>query len=141
MDEVRAIGRIRAGGPWLGFAQRADGYRLVTSDDRATRERPASHDLLLALAIGYFEEAFHDPPQELEASQEDISALVRHVAAGEHDPERRQLLAEAIDAIDDGLAGDEVANRLNTARGGRDTHEQADPVDLLVTLVEELLRD
>ena len=46
------------------------------------------------------------------------------------------------DAIDDGLAGDAVANRLNAAREpAPHTDEQADPVDLLVTLVEEMLRD
>ena len=140
MDEVRAIGRIRPGGPWVGFVRRADAYRLVASDGRSTREQPAHADLLLALAIAYFEEAFDDPPPELEASQEDLSALVRWVSAGEMESERSRLLSEAIDAIDDGLAGDAVANRLNAARGG-ETDEQADPVDLLVTLVEELLRD
>ena len=32
----------------------------------------ADTDKLLALAIAYFEEAFDDPPQELEASHEDL---------------------------------------------------------------------
>jgi len=140
MDEVRAIGRIRAGGPWVGFAARADGYRLVAGDDRRTRERPASPDLLLALAIAYFEEAFDDPPQESEASHADLSELVRAVSDGETDAARRGLLHEAVDAIDDGLAGDAVANRLAAARGV-ETDEQADAVDLLVSLTEEMLRD
>jgi hypothetical protein len=140
MDDVRAIGRIRPGGPWIGFVQRGGGYRLIAGDDRAVRERPAEPDLQLALAIGYFEEAFDEPPPELEASHADLSMLVRDVAAGETDPERSRLLNEAIDAIDDGLAGDAVANCLNAVRG-RQMDEQADPVDLLVTLVEELLRD
>jgi hypothetical protein len=142
MDDVRAIGRIRAGGPWAGFVQRADGYHLVVGDGPSTRERAADRDLLLALAVSYFEEAFDDPPPELEASHADLSALVREVAASERDPRRSRLLGEAIDAIDDGLAGDAVANRLNAAREpAPHTDEQADPVDLLVTLVEEMLRD
>jgi hypothetical protein len=62
------------------------------------------------------------------------------VAALEDDPARRRRLNEAVDAIDDGLAGDAVANRLNAARPGM-PDEQADPVDLLVELAEELLRD
>lgn len=137
MESISAIGRIRPDGPWVGFAPAPDGYQLVAGDGAATRSRHADPDVLLALAIAYAEEAFDDPPQELEASHEDLSALVRHLAAEETDPHRRLLLAEAIDAIDDGLAGDAVANRLSAAR----TDEQVDPVDLLVTLVEELLRD
>ena len=135
MESTCAIGRIRPDGPWVGFAPAPDGYQLVAGDGVVRRSRHADPDVLLALAIAYAEEAFDDPPQELEASHEDLSALVRHLAAEETDPHRRVLLAEAIDAIDDGLAGDAVANRLSAAR----TDEQVDPVDLLVTLVEELL--
>jgi len=136
VDSICAIGRIRPDGPWVGFQPAPDGHQLVAGDATRTRASHADADVLLALAIAYFEEAFDDPPPELEASHEDLSALVRHVAAGEGDPARRQLLAEAIDAIDDGLAGDAVANRLSALR----TDEQADPVDLLVTLAEELLQ-
>lgn len=135
-----AIGRVSPAGPWLGFQAAADGYRLVVGSDADVRSREADADLLLALAIAYFEEAFEDPPPELEATHADLSALVRHVASAEPEPARQRLLAEAVDAIDDGLAGDAVANRLNAARG-RITDEQADPVDLLVELAEELLRD
>ena len=137
MESICAIGRIRPDGPWVGYQPAPDGYQLVAGHQGVTRMRRATADALLVLAIAYFEEAFDDPPQELEASHEDLSALVRHLAADELDPQRRRLLDEAIDAIDDGLAGDAVANRLTAAR----TDEQADPVDLLVTLVEELLRD
>ena len=104
------------------------------------RSREADADLLLALAIAYFEEAFEDAPPEIEATHADLGELVRHVAAREGDGARKRLLGEAVDAIDDGLAGDAVANRLNAARSGT-ADEQADPVDLLVTLAEELLRD
>ena len=140
MDEARAIGRIRPDGPWIGFQAMPGAYRLVAGAPAGTRARNADADQLLALAIAYFEEAFADAPAELEATHEDLSELVRHVASLEKDPARKRLLAEAVDAIDDGLAGDAVANRLAAARPGK-SDEQADPVDLLVMLAEELLRD
>ena len=144
MDGICAIGRVRDGGPWIGFQPAPHGYDVVAGLGPVVRDRLADESMLLALAIAYFEEAFDDPPQELEASHEDLSALVRHLAAAEADPERRRLLDEAVDAIDDGLPGDAVANRLSAARTsapGAETDEQVDPIDLLVTLAEELLRD
>lgn len=150
MDGTCAIGRVREDGPWIGFQSGPAGYRVVAGRGSVVRGRAADTDLLLALAIAWFEEAFDDPPAELEASQEDLSALVRQLAASEPDTERRRALLEAVDAIDDGLAGDAVANRLSAARRGSATagvanaheaDEQADPVDLLVALAEELLRD
>ena len=140
MDGPCAIGRIRPGGPWIGFQSSPSGYRLLVGSESSVRSREADADLLLALAIAYFEEAFEDPPSELEATHADMSELVRHAAALEADDDRRRLLTEAVDAIDDGLAGDAVANRLTAARTPT-SDEQADPVDLLVTLAEELLRD
>jgi uncharacterized protein YjaZ len=140
MEGICAIGRIRAGGPWIGFQPSAQGYRVLAGSSSLVRGREASADEMLAMAIAYFEEAFDDAPQELEASHEDLSALVRHLCAGRLDPKDRRLLDEAVDAIDDGLPGDAVANRLTAARGHA-ADEQADPVDLLVTLAEELLRD
>ena len=140
MQGACAIGRIRPGGPWIGFLPGEAGYRLVVGDSRGQRTQEADVDLLLALAIGYFEEAFPEPPPELEATHADLSELVRHVARGERDAARRRLLDEAVDAIDDGLAGDAVANRLSAARAGT-ADEQADPVDLLVTFADEMLRD
>jgi hypothetical protein len=139
MQGACAIGRVRAAGPWVGFQPSQGGYRFVAGTPDGVRGREADADVLLALAIGYFEEAFPDPPAEFEATQADLSGLVRHVAEQESDPARQRLLNEAVDAIDDGLAGDAVANRLNAARPGK-PDEQADPVDLLVELAEELLR-
>lgn len=140
MPDPRAIGRIRPDGPWIGFQATADGYRFTVGLPSGARTRGADADLLLALAIAYFEEAFEGAPPEMEATHEDLSELVRHVAAGEADPTRKRLLAEAVDAIDDGLAGDAVVSRLSAVRPGN-ADEQADPVDLLVSLAEELLRD
>jgi hypothetical protein len=140
VEGARAIGRIRESGPWIGFQWVETGYRFVVGTESSVRSREADVELLLALAIGYFEEAFPDAPPELEATQADLSGLVRHVAALEPDSARQVLLKEAVDAIDDGLAGDAVANRLNHARS-EIADEQADPVDLLVELAEALLRD
>lgn len=140
MEAPRAIGRWRAGGPWIGFLAGPGSYRLcVGADDRLLSEE-ADADALLSLAIAYFEEALEAAPPDLEATHGDLSELVRFVAARETDPVRRAGLGEAIDAIDDGLAGDAVARRLAACRRGM-KNEQADPVDLLVTLAEELLRD
>ena len=133
-----AIGRTSPTGPWIGFAADADGYRVVAGDGGRERSRAADAAVLLALAIAYFEEAFEDPPADREATHADLSALVRHVAEREGRPELRVALAEAVDAIDDGLPGDAVAGRLGVAWAAI-ADEQADPVDLLVTLSEEML--
>ena len=133
-----AIGRTGPTGPWIGFEADASGYRLVIGDDHGERRRPADAGVLLALAIAYFEEAFEDAPTDREATHEDLSALVRHVAEHEQRADLRVALAEAVDAIDDGLPGDAVANRLGVA-WARIADEQADPVDLLVKLSEEML--
>jgi hypothetical protein len=96
----------------------------------------ADGDLLLALAIVYFENALDDPPPSIEATHADVSELVRSVADAASDEPTRRLLSEAVDAIDDGLGADEVIGRLVAARGL--TAEQADPLDLLRDRVEAL---
>ena len=60
--------------------------------------------------------------------------------AAETDTGRKQLVREALDAIDDGLAGDAVVARLSEARRGlgRETVEQADAIDLLAQRVKDL---
>lgn len=137
--EACAIGRTRPDGPWIGFAPEGTSYWLVAGDGVRERSRPADTPVLLALAIAYFEEAFEDAPPDREAATHaDLSALVRHVAEHDQRPELRAALAEAVDAIDDGLPGDAVAGRLG-AVWDRTADEQADPVDLLVRLSEEML--
>jgi hypothetical protein len=136
MDGACAIGRIGPDGPWVGFV-RADGaYRLAVGLPDGVRSEPADAGVLLAMAIAYFEDALEDPPPDIEATQADLSALVRHLALHEPSAERR-LLDEAVDAIDDGLAVDAVINRLAAARQ-RTAEEQADPVDLLLDRVAAL---
>lgn len=115
-----AVGRIEPDGPWVGFAPtRDDGYELVVgSAEGDTRRAPATTADLLALAIAYFEDTLSEPPDELAATHGDIGALVRHVAESERDPARRNVLAEAVDGIDDGLAADVVIARLTAALAG-----------------------
>ena len=132
----RAVGRLVAGGPWIGFGYRADECRFVVGAAEGVRDHAADQDLLLALAIAYFTEAVDAPPSDLEATQSDLSALVRHLMGAEPDPARRGLLGEAVDAIDDGLAGDAVAEKLEAARSPRD--DALDPVELLSRNVREI---
>lgn len=97
----------------MGFAPTLDdGYALVVEGSAGSRRAAADSDLLLALAIAYFEDALDPPPDDLAATHADIGALVRHVAEAEVDGSRRRLLDEAVDAIDDGLAADAVIGRL-----------------------------
>jgi len=129
-----AVGRIGPDGPWVGFAPGLDdGYLLVAGREGASRSASADDDDLLALASVYFEETLDSPPEELAATHADIGALVRHVAEHEGDEARRRLLAEAVDAIDDGLAADVVVVRL-----GRSLRVGEDPVVRLVRRVREL---
>ena len=111
-----AVGRLGPGGPWVGFAPTLDdGYALVVEGPTGSGRSPADADLLLALAIAYFEDALDAPPDDLAATHADIASLVRHVAGAEVDAPRRRLLEEAVDAIDDGLAADVVIGRLAAA--------------------------
>lgn len=136
LEAVRAIGRLVAGGPWVGFGQRAGAAQFVVEAGSGLRVQPADQDLVLALAIAYFTEACDGAPPDLEATQADLSTLVRQLMPEETDPERHALLGEAIDAIDDGLAGDAVAEKLEAARSSR--AEVLDPVELLARKVREI---
>ena len=118
-DAACAVGRIGPDGPWVGFAPTLDdGYALVVGGFEArARRTPADADDLLALASVYFEETLDEAPEELAATLGDIGSLVRHVAEHETEPERRRVLGEAVDAVDDGLAADITIARLGRALG------------------------
>ncbi len=136
LEAVRAIGRLGPGGPWIGFGLRGTAWRCLVGSDDAVREAPADADLLLALAIAHFAEAFDEAPPDIEATQSDLSALVRHLIHTQPEVERRALLTQALDAIDDGLAGDAVAGRLAAARSPGS--EGVDPIDQVLAAAREL---
>jgi hypothetical protein len=136
LESARAIGRLEADGPWIGFGYRAGLPRFVVGLADGLRDGAGDRDLLLTLAIAYFAEAVSDAPPDLEATQADLSALVRHLLGAERDRARRALLSEAIDAIDDGLAGDAVAQKLDTARSAQG--DAVDPVELLSRKVRQM---
>lgn len=129
MDAVCAIGGLGDGDVWVGFRRTdADAFELVLGTSAGgARPLTAEPELLLAAAIAHFEEALPEAPHDLEATQADLAALVRYLASLETEPARRRLLAEAVDAIDDGLAGDAVAARLVALWNG-----PRDPVEALV---------
>ena len=110
-----AVGRLEPEGAWIGFAPTIDdGYALVVgADDRAAAAVPAAPDDLIALAIAYFADELPEPPEALAATHGDIGAIVRHVATLDASQERRRLLGEAVDAVDDGLAADVVVGALS----------------------------
>lgn len=125
-----AVGRLVSGGSWVGFAPTLDdGYALVVEGPGGSGRTAADADLLLALAVAYFEDALDAPPDDLAATHADIASLVRHVAEAEADAPRRRLLDEAVDAIDDGLAADVVIARLTAALSAAAV---ADPVAWLL---------
>jgi hypothetical protein len=127
-----AIGRLAPGGPWLGLEPDGDRWRVVFGDAGGQRADASSgpRDLVLAAVGVYFEDALDDPPPELEATHEDIAAVVGWLIASEPDAVRRRQLRESLDAIEDGLAVDEVIHRL-LAAGAEDVKEPADWVDRL----------
>jgi hypothetical protein len=136
LEAARAVGRLEPGGEWVGFGLLANGWRFVVGTDAGVLDAPADDELLLALAIVHFAEAFRAPPSDLEATQSDLSALVRHLIEVQPDAARRSLLTEALDAIDDGLAGDAVAARL--AAAAAPDSDRVDPVERVLAAAREL---
>ena len=119
----------------LAYA-RPDGGMTISQSHGASRSAE-----LLAATIAYFEEALYPPPPELEATQADLAALLAWMARTEADAARQALIREALDAIDDGLAGDAVVARLGEARRGlaaAGMKEQVDAIDLLSERFREL---
>ncbi|MEO8511768.1 MAG: hypothetical protein ABI534_11085 [Chloroflexota bacterium] len=139
-----AVGRLSAGGPWVGFAADEGGYALAFGEGSTERRGPSGatvrHDLLCA-ALVYFDDG-EAPPDELQATHGDVADLVRWLAATAPDDVTRPLLLAALDAIDDGLATDAVMLCLEAAAAStpRTASEQADPIDLLAERYRDLTR-
>ena len=141
-----AVGSLASGGAWVGFVADDSGFHLayarpdggMTISQSLGASRSAE---LLAATIAYFEEALDPPPPEMEATQADLAALLAWMVTTEADAARQALIREALDAIDDGLAGDAVVARLGEARRGlaaARTKEQVDAIDLLSERFREL---
>jgi hypothetical protein len=132
--EPAAVGRTRVGGPWVGFAPAASGdHVLVIGRGRVATTHTVGRDVLVALAIAYFEERLYPPPDERAATHADVGTLVRALSETEADLTRAAALREAVDAIDDGLGADVVVRRLGRALG--------DPeADLVAALDETVAR-
>ena len=114
---VRAIGRLAPSGAWVGIEPLASGYRLVfgAPDGSLLTDKTDDPDGvragLVAAAIVYFLASLAEPPGALEATQADMAALLTDLRARTTGPDRA-LVAEALDAVDDGLPADAVVLRL-----------------------------
>lgn len=112
-----AVGRLDRGGAWVGFAPTLDdGYVIAVGTGDRVRHLAAEPADLVALAVLYFEDGLEEPPEDLAATLGDIGAIVRHAADRAVGSERIGY-AEAVDAIDDGLAADVVLDRLTRLLG------------------------
>jgi hypothetical protein len=136
LESARAVGRLEPDGPWIGFGFRGGALRIVLGAPDGLRDAPADPDVVLALAIAYFTDALAEAPPELEATQADLSALIGDLIGRVPHAALRARLVEALDAIDDGRAGDAVAGRLAAARSQKDAG--VDPVELLLARSREL---
>ena len=101
-------------GEWVGFAPTDEGFRLVVGvgDREVADEGPRTpmRSALVALAIAYFEEALDEPlPEAAEATHQDMAEMVGWLADSATDLEEREAAQEALDAVEDGLAGDAVS--------------------------------
>jgi len=136
-EPVRAIGRLSADGPWVGFQAAGQRYRLVfgmadgSLRPDPTRDPGAIRAGLIASAIAYFSEALGEPPAEIAATQADLAQLIGRVGGDPADPRTERQAQDAMDAIDDGLPGDAVALRLAALSPQQST-------DPLVLLAERL---
>lgn len=115
-----AVGRLGPDGPWIGFAPSAGGgFDLLAGDGRTVSHATADADDLVSLAIAFFEDSLTEPPEDLAATLGDIGGMVRSVAH-RSESERHARFAEAVDAVDDGLAADVVVSRLAACLDGRE---------------------
>jgi hypothetical protein len=99
-------------GEWVGFAPAVEGFLLVVGvgDREVADEGPLTRQALVALAIAYFEEVLDEPPPgAAEATHQDLAELVQWLAESATDLAERNAGREALDAVEDGLAGDAVS--------------------------------
>jgi hypothetical protein len=138
-EQIVAIGRLGAGTAWVGFVHERSGFQLVFGEPdgriRSTQaDGPRSRLDLLLVAQAYFAESAADPPPDLEATHADLADLLRWLMDTEPAQRVRTVLREAVDAVDDGLAGEAVVGALAHAAKemSGDQVEREDPLDLLM---------
>ncbi len=69
-----ALGRLFPDGPWVGLRRVPGGHQLVFGEvDGSVRAASTRPQDLLAAALAYVQEALHDGPPELEATQRDLA--------------------------------------------------------------------
>lgn len=128
---------ILPGGRWIGFEVDAGVGRLASArpevENDSAELADASVDDLLALAEIWFAGALPEPPLDGAATQQDLAQLIGALRATAMDDTTMNALALVVDAIDDGLAPDAVANLLATASG-----QTGDPVTRLVARARAL---
>jgi hypothetical protein len=110
-----AIGRLGPGDRWIGLLEASDGFEVVVgSDGDVLGADAANASDVLALAHAYFSEALDPPSAALEATHGDVADAVR-AAVHRANPAQRAPMVLVLDAIDDGLAIDEVLARVGAA--------------------------
>lgn len=114
-DAMCVVGRVPGDGRWLGLARQDADYALIVGDGDGERRTVGDRRGLLAVAMAHFLGVLDDPPDEREATQQDLAELVAWLLHTEARPAVRVALREALDAIEDGLAVDVVATRLEDA--------------------------
>jgi hypothetical protein len=136
-------------GAWVGLGPALGAFRLVVGADGREeideRDDALARRALLALAIAYFEEALEDgPPDAAEATHQDMADLVSWLAATAADQDERTAARQALDAVEDGLAGDAVTLLLIALfeRSSERTpapQASAEPVEFLAERASALL--
>ena len=118
-----AVGRLGPDGPWVGFAPTLDdGYALVVGTERRSDRSVADADDLVSPGGRLLRGRARGRRRKTWRPRTPTSAsLVRHLAESEAREDVRRRLAEAVDAVDDGLAADVVVGRLTAClEGGED---------------------
>jgi hypothetical protein len=147
VHEPVAVGGLPDGG-WVGLVAGAEGFRIVVGGTGATavdRGRLGQRrSTLTALAILHFEEALDAPSAGVdEATHREMADMLRWLGETAPSSEERELVALALDAVEDGLPGDAVSLRLMAllaamVRGGGATNTTPDALEIVLARAREI---
>ncbi len=127
---------------------------MASASSWVARERPPSiavrsverRSTLTALAILHFEEALDAPSARVdEATHREMADLLRWLGETAPSAEERELVALALDSVEDGLPGDAVSLRLMAllaamARGTGTTTTPPDALEIVLGRAREIGR-